>query len=209
MVKFNPLKVNVITEIKTEGPAAGGCQWKVGSTDDYHTDLCSNVAPATWKDEKPESCKGTKPALETGKVVLCCCPPCPTECQAVGCNYCTACKEDCVILTIPTKPGNGTKLSAPLAQKLASAYSQKNNWRVTEAWPPSQGHKAICHTNGTCSDINFIDGSKDPTRVKELYDILVAAGLSATYEAPDCSIYPGVNCGGGSEFTNAEHFHVN
>ncbi|MDD5290509.1 MAG: pilin [Patescibacteria group bacterium] len=209
LVKLNPLKVNVVTEKKIEGAAAQKCQWGVGSWNEFYADTCKDMAkkgnwenPNTWEVKTEENCEGTKPQ---GNYVLCCCPPCPAECQAVGCNYCAAC-ENCTTLTIPTK--NGTQLTAPLAQKLANAFSQKNNWRVTEAWPPSQGHADSCHYNGMCADINFSNGSKDPTEVKELFDILTAAGLNATYESDDCSAYTGVTCDKGSAYTNAQHFHV-
>ncbi|MDD5031905.1 MAG: pilin [Patescibacteria group bacterium] len=206
LVKLNPLGINVVTEKK--GEAGTGCEWKILTSETWEGEI-KNVTTKKCEDfglEKQDNYKcGEK---KNSQADTCCCPPCPAECQAVGCSYCTACK-DCVTLTVLTKPGNGRKLTASLSQKLTNVFSKKNNWQVTEAWPPSQGHAASCHTNGTCADINFLDRSTDPGRVKELYDILVAAGLSATYESPNCGIYPGVNCGGGSEYTNAEHFHVN
>jgi len=201
LTQETPIKVSIPGKITNAKDT--GCEWTKLVTNQY----CKDVKDG-WINSDSDQCSGKK-ANESD---VCCCPPCPEECKKVGCAYCKEC-ENCFSMDydglISCK--NGCQATQALAVKIRDAAKDTSSdikWRVTEAWPPSQAHASICHQNGSCVDINFINQTTEPAKVKELYDILVATGLSATYEAGDCTQYPGVNCNSGSEYTTGAHFHV-
>lgn len=59
---------------------------------------------------------------------------------------------------------NDTTVNLPSAANGGAGYSVYISWQVTEAWPPTVGHKDLCHFIGTCVDLNtipaFVSGSK-------------------------------------------------
>lgn len=86
---------------------------------------------------------------------------------------------------------NNSTMNALLFQALKIVRSNtKMSWQITEAWPPTSPHSGLCHTNGTCVDINLI-GSKyvsgSPTKyqvedINTLAAALRAANLGVIYE---------------------------
>jgi len=203
LVNLNFLSVPVVKEELITSKAISGCKWTTIPKDQY----CADVLGSGWVNRDGDKCAGEAPNWSD----VCCCPPCPTECAAVGCEYCGEC-SDCITLKIPTKDGD--MVNADLAIKLTSAYndpSGRQNWRVTEAWPPAGQHASSCHKNGRCVDVNLTISNPTADDVKILYQSLVKSGLNPVYEAANCEPYRavGVNCNAGSEYTNGSHFHVN
>lgn len=52
---------------------------------------------------------------------------------------------------------------------------------ITEAWPPIYTHKDLCHSNGTCADVNF-RGDYKPTDINLFMNLAFKADLSGFYE---------------------------
>lgn len=91
---------------------------------------------------------------------------------------------DCVPLTgVSIKPGQcegeTCRTNESLAKKLQLLNAKQSGWRVTEAWPPTAPHKNICHQNGSCVDINFIDSIPKGTLQDQAQRINTLIGKSA------------------------------
>ena len=71
----------------------------------------------------------------------------------------------------------------PFADDLNENGLPADSWRVTEAWPPTVQHKAQCHNNGTCVDVNFTsDQYRTPENINKVATAADQNGLNAVYE---------------------------
>jgi len=106
----------------------------------------------------------------------------------------------------------GCKLNSSLADKLNNANLSSVGAQVSETWPPTVNHSSSCHTNGTCADVRCINGcaNESVSNVKKIYQALLSAGLSPTFESSNCAPYSsaGIKCINPSTMTSPS-FHVN
>jgi hypothetical protein len=120
----------------------------------------------------------------------------------------TATCQDCISVADICKE-SPCSLNKDLAEKLRTALRGQNA-RITEGWPPTVNHASVCHTNGTCADVNLTQDKGDVQAVKKLYDAIKAAGLNPVYESSNCAVYTsaGVYCKYYPTMTSPA-FHVN
>ena len=110
---------------------------------------------------------------------------------------------NCMYVTnklLPFKTDVNPTMNAGLYKALLDAASNPDldllniftQWYITEAWPPTAAHSSICHTNGSCVDVNTVPGyqggtipSKSMVRsINDLYNNLTKEGeLGAIFEA--------------------------
>ncbi len=110
--------------------------------------------------------------------------------------------NDCVkIENIPYKDGG--LVNSGLYNKLQKAWNNTPNnlrWMITEAYPPVIKHKAKCHNNGMCVDIDFTVSYKCKD-VDSLIKIIEDAGMKVFNEFYDCN-------GAKTPQTTGTHLHV-
>ncbi len=114
-------------------------------------------------------------------------PPDTTE---TGNNTQQPC-NNCVDVSEFIKCKNGCQINMFLGNKLQTAFKGVNAW-MTEGYPLSTTkHSASCHFNGTCADVNLINSPGTVSEVVKLYNNLINAGLSPTYElqSGSCDAY--------------------
>ncbi len=67
-----------------------------------------------------------------------------------------------------------------------SSNDEVRDWRITESWPPTIQHRASCHFDGACVDVNFTD--RNDVSSVDILTFIHAAGannLRAVYEVPN------------------------
>ncbi len=76
-------------------------------------------------------------------------------------------------------------VSASLANLLnglnATLRGSGVGWQVTEAWPPTYWHQAICHRSGTCIDANVTNSTT--ANIAAFYQAARAMGLRVVFES--------------------------
>ena len=165
-----------------------------------------NTVSTTTGGASPGTPPTTGSTCSTPNTSSACCPQSAT----ITCGACT----DCVAIpaSVPNK-GCGLStcfLNSGLLAKI-QAISGVSGWRITESWPPTVKHLSLCHTKGTCADINNSGGATDPDTIKRYHDAFKAAGLDVLYEnSKDCAPYTalGINCRSYPTQTNLSSFHV-
>jgi len=204
LVKMNPLKISVISELKVSN---GDCKWKLVGSANATCDTGYEKAEdsACNANEKPQgSSTGAMGGVIVSTYPICCCAACKQNITCQACNSCiSAADSDLLCKESPCLVNNA------LASKLAQVKLSESDWRITEGWPPTINHLDSCHQNGTCADINFLNNTDDPEAVAKLYKLFTDNGLKAVYEHSNCSAYTakGVNCKMYST-TTSHSFHV-
>ena len=77
---------------------------------------------------------------------------CEKQAESTKQNLCT----NCVALQ-DVQCKNNCRVVPELAERLEN-LSFSARWQVTEAYPPTRAHQCLCHSKGTCVDVNFIPG---------------------------------------------------
>lgn len=80
-------------------------------------------------------------------------------------------------------PLDGCYVNSSLLSALQSAVGNNTGWRVTESWPPTRNHNAVCHSNGTCVDIARASGSPTVEQIEQMAGRLKAQGLYGVFES--------------------------
>jgi len=73
-------------------------------------------------------------------------------------------------------------LRLKLEKLKAKSDAQGITWWVTESWPETRIHKASCHKNATCVDINFTGNSATPENIARMMHLGMQVGLRLEYE---------------------------
>ncbi|MEX0652050.1 MAG: pilin [Candidatus Paceibacterota bacterium] len=94
-------------------------------------------------------------------------------------NACKSAKQVCFV-----DKELGDSLLKLQERAASSQYNLSNeSWQVTEAWPPTVEHKAVCHYEGTCVDISFTQKTpRSPKNVQSFIEAASSAQLRAVYE---------------------------
>jgi len=89
----------------------------------------------------------------------------------------------CVALS-PDVPcvASGCKVDAGLKSALVATKAQFSGWTVTEAYPQSRSHCALCHQNGTCVDVGLRPQSYTVENITAFNNAARAAGLRPVLE---------------------------
>lgn len=93
-----------------------------------------------------------------------------------------------------------------------------DDWRITEAYPPTYTHRARCHTQGTCVDVGFSGIEYTEDAVVRFMSDASASGLRPVFETTSCTLRTAIRnrgysayCrsdGGGYERITGTHFSV-
>ncbi|MGB4076819.1 MAG: pilin [Minisyncoccia bacterium] len=77
------------------------------------------------------------------------------------------------------------QMNSTLHSKLVAARNVVGGWWVTEMWPPTRDHEELCHTNGECVDIAFMNGPDNTNgqKVLAVINAVQGQGLDAIFEA--------------------------
>ena len=117
-----------------------------------------------------------------------------TDCpNKYGNNYSCACRNcDYIKNKVRCKDRNTNCYATDdLSVKLQSLYANRDDWWITEGYPPVVGHSSGCHYDGTCVDVNFYDGrgssdhTPSPNAIKSFVEAAERQGLRAVYEVPN------------------------
>jgi len=129
----------------------------------------------------------------------------PTK-AAVACNQISSscsltAPESCVSAPGQYAASSLCQINRDLSFKLLQVVNRGIQWQITEAWPPTLNHRALCHQNGTCVDVGITE-TVTCDKVATLKANIEARGLCVLNEYPSCE--GGVR----TERATGGHLHV-
>ncbi|MFA4834077.1 MAG: pilin [Patescibacteria group bacterium] len=209
LVKFNPLQVNVITEMKK----GIGCEWKLVSSVDKPTCDAGYIKAAdsacSSSGEKPQVSATGAMGVSVSTYPICCCataggigmckPTAPYP------DYCIECR-DCENATIQCKE-TPCMVNKSLNAKLNTLYGKlasSGNMQINEPWPSTVKHSSSCHKDGTCVDVALkFTGTPEETckHVDDIVNIAKGLGLKVLNEYTACE-------GKTYEHTTGNNIHI-
>ena len=104
---------------------------------------------------------------------------------------CISCSDAKNLGNPPLTFKNYSTMNVSLLQDLMTVRANTNmGWQVTEAWPTTSPHSDLCHTNGSCVDLNlttdqYVSGTPTKAQVIEINGLASAIkslGRSAIFE---------------------------